>query len=137
MSGRLAGRLRAVVTGIAGAGGQVMAEGCRYPGITVVTAVTFEAGLNVFKVFTRRNRVVVAAAASTDHFTMIGGEGRSPSGVGVTGFARIGGLDMRRILTGSDGPIVTTETGTQHLIVIGGQGRCPFGVGMTGFTRIG
>ena len=65
---------------------------------------------------------------------MIGDEGRSPSGVGVTGLARIGGLDMRRILTGGDGPIVTTETGTQHLIVIGGEGRRPFGVGMTGFT---
>ena len=90
MRGRLAGRLSAVVTGITGAGGQIVTEICRYPGVTAVTTVAFETGLNVFEVFTRSNRVVVTAAANPDHFTMVDGEGRRPFGVGVAGLAGIG-----------------------------------------------
>ena len=52
----LTGRLRAVVTGHAGVrDDQIVTEGGGDPGVTAVTAVTFEAGLNVFEVFAWRD----------------------------------------------------------------------------------
>ena len=90
MSGGFTGRLSAVVTDITGAGGQIMAESGGYPGVTIVTTVTFESGLNVFEVFTGSDVVVMATAAIADHFTMVGGEGRCPFGVGMTGLTRVG-----------------------------------------------